>query len=53
MIYFVAWSSWVEHEKTLKYYSNNKVNKLTVLKVIKKYDVKNFVFSSSVTVYGG
>ena len=38
--------------KPLKYYTNNIVNTLTVLNLMKKYDVKKFVFSSSATVYG-
>ncbi len=36
----------------LEYYSNNIINTLTVLNLMKKYDVKKFVFSSSATVYG-
>ena len=39
-------------EKPLEYYSNNLINTLTVLNLMKKYNVKNFVFSSSATVYG-
>jgi UDP-glucose 4-epimerase len=39
-------------EKPLEYYNNNLVNTLTLLNLIKKYDVKKFVFSSSATVYG-
>ncbi|MGL5244358.1 MAG: UDP-glucose 4-epimerase GalE [Sarcina sp.] len=38
--------------KPLEYYFNNLTSALTVLKVMKKYEVKNFVFSSSATVYG-
>lgn len=38
--------------KPLMYYTNNIVNTLTVLNLMKKYDVKKFVFSSSATVYG-
>ncbi len=34
------------------YYTNNIVNTLTVLNLMKKYDVNKFVFSSSATVYG-
>lgn len=39
-------------EKPLEYYTNNLVNTLTLLNLMRKYDVKNFVFSSSATVYG-
>lgn len=38
--------------KPLEYYTNNLVNTLVVLNVMKKYGVHNFVFSSSATVYG-
>ena len=38
--------------KPLMYYTNNIVNTLTVLNLMKKYDVNKFVFSSSATVYG-
>lgn len=38
--------------KPLEYYTNNLVNTLIVLNVMKKYGVRNFVFSSSATVYG-
>lgn len=36
----------------LKYYENNIVGTLNLLKLVKKYQVKNFVYSSSATVYG-
>lgn len=36
----------------LEYYNNNLTSTLVLLKLMKKYDVKNFVFSSSATVYG-
>uniref|UniRef100_A0A0N5AUX0 UDP-glucose 4-epimerase n=1 Tax=Syphacia muris TaxID=451379 RepID=A0A0N5AUX0_9BILA len=39
-------------EKPLEYYSNNIIATLVLLKLCKKYAVKNFVFSSSATVYG-
>lgn len=39
-------------QKPLEYYANNLVNTTTVLSAMKKYNVKNFVFSSSATVYG-
>lgn len=36
----------------LKYYYNNLTTALIILKLMKKYDCKEFVFSSSATVYG-
>lgn len=39
-------------EKPLEYYSNNLVNTLVLLETMRKYNTKNFVFSSSATVYG-
>ncbi len=36
----------------LEYYSNNIGSMISILKVMKKHDVKNLVFSSSATVYG-
>lgn len=36
----------------LRYYDNNIVSTLVLLKAMKKYGVKNLVFSSSATVYG-
>jgi len=36
----------------LEYYSNNLTGTLNLLQVMKAHDVKNFVFSSSATVYG-
>ena len=38
--------------KPLEYYSNNIIGTLNLLQVMKKYQVNNFVFSSSATVYG-
>ena len=38
--------------KPLEYYRNNIDSTLTLLEVMKKYGVKNFIFSSSATVYG-
>lgn len=38
--------------KPLEYYTNNLISTLNVLNVMRKYGVKNFVFSSSATVYG-
>ncbi len=39
-------------EKPLAYYHNNITGALTILEVMKKYDCKKFIFSSSATVYG-
>ena len=39
-------------EKPLEYYSNNLINTLVLLETMRKYNVKNFIFSSSATVYG-
>lgn len=39
-------------EKPLMYYENNLTNTMTLLRVMKKYNVKRIVFSSSATVYG-
>ncbi len=39
-------------EKPLEYYENNVCGTISLLEVMKKFDVKKFVFSSSATVYG-
>ena len=39
-------------QKPLEYYTNNLVSTLTLLNVMRDHGVKNFVFSSSATVYG-
>lgn len=39
-------------EKPLDYYTNNLINTLIVLNLMRKYKVNKFVFSSSATVYG-
>jgi len=39
-------------EKPLKYYENNINSAITVLKLMKEYNINKFVFSSSATVYG-
>lgn len=39
-------------EKPLDYYTNNLISTLVVLNIMKKYNINNFVFSSSATVYG-
>ena len=38
--------------KPIKYYQNNVAGTLNLLEVMQEYGVKNFVFSSSATVYG-
>ncbi len=38
--------------KPLEYYSNNLISTLVLLNVMRDHGVKNFVFSSSATVYG-
>lgn len=40
------------NENPLKYHSNNLQSVLILLNLMKKYKVRNFVFSSSATVYG-
>lgn len=39
-------------QKPLEYYTNNLTNTLVVLNAMRSHGVKNFVFSSSATVYG-
>ena len=39
-------------EKPLEYYENNVCGTNTLLEIMKEFDVKKFVFSSSATVYG-
>ncbi|WP_332648188.1 UDP-glucose 4-epimerase GalE [Lysinibacillus sp. 54212] len=39
-------------DNPLKYYNNNLIGTLNLVKLCLKYDVKKFVFSSSATVYG-
>ena len=38
--------------KPLEYYTNNLVSTLVLLNVMRRHGVKNFIFSSSATVYG-
>ncbi len=53
IIHFAAFKSVGEStQKPLKYYHNNINSLLNVLNAIKKYNINNFVFSSSCTVYG-
>ena len=39
-------------EKPLEYYDNNLNSTLSLLKTMKKFDIKKLIFSSSATVYG-
>jgi UDP-glucose 4-epimerase len=53
VIHFAALKSVGESvEKPLEYYSNNLSCAMTILGIMKKFGVKDFVFSSSATVYG-
>lgn len=53
VIHFAAYKAVGEScQKPIEYYYNNITSTLSVLKIMKKYNVKNFVFSSSATVYG-
>ena len=53
VIHFAAYKAVGESvEKPLDYYQNNIGGALCVLQAIKRHGVKNFVFSSSATVYG-
>lgn len=53
VIHFAAYKAVGESmEKPLEYYSNNIGGAMCILRAMKKYGVKNFVFSSSATVYG-
>lgn len=53
VIHFAAYKAVGESvKKPLDYYTNNLGCTLTVLNAMRKYGVKNFVFSSSATVYG-
>ncbi len=53
VIHFAAFKSVGESVKNpLKYYENNVIGLLKVIKCMTKYNVKNLIFSSSATVYG-
>ena len=53
VIHFAAYKAVGESvEKPVMYYENNLVSTMKLCKVMKKYGCKNFVFSSSATVYG-
>ncbi len=53
IIHFAAFKAVGESvSKPLEYYTNNLTSTLITFNLMKKYDVRNFVFSSSATVYG-
>ena len=53
VIHFAAYKAVGESvSNPLKYYNNNIGGLITLLEVMDKHEVKNFVFSSSATVYG-
>lgn len=53
IIHFAAYKAVGESvEQPLMYYENNLYGLLNILKCIKEYNVRNFVFSSSCSVYG-
>ena len=53
VIHFAAYKAVGESvEKPLDYYENNIGGAMTILQAMKRHGVKNFVFSSSATVYG-
>lgn len=53
IIHFAAFKAVGESvQKPLEYYENNIAGTLSVLKIAREFNCKNFVFSSSATVYG-
>ncbi|MCR5308434.1 MAG: UDP-glucose 4-epimerase GalE [bacterium] len=53
VIHFAGYKAVGEGEKVpLKYYDNNLISFITLLKLMEEYKVNNLVFSSSATVYG-
>lgn len=53
IIHFAAFKAVGESvQKPIEYYSNNLKSSLTTLELMKKHGVRNFIFSSSATVYG-
>ena len=53
VIHFAAFKAVGESvEKPLEYYYNNITSALVMLRLMRKHNCKNFVFSSSATVYG-
>ena len=53
VIHFAAYKSVGESvEKPLDYFENNLASLINLLKCVKEFNISNFVFSSSCTVYG-
>lgn len=53
IIHFAGYKSVSESMiEPLVYYSNNIITTLNILSFMKKYNIRNFIFSSSATVYG-
>ncbi len=53
VIHFAAFALVGESVETpQKYYSNNVAGALNLLNAVKKFEIKNFVFSSTCTIYG-
>ena len=53
VIHFAAFKAVDESVKEpLKYYENNLMSLINILKIMQKHKVKNFIFSSSATVFG-
>lgn len=53
VIHFAAYKAVGESvEKPIKYYRNNLMGIINLLELMQKYNINNFVFSSSCTVYG-
>ncbi len=53
VIHFAAYKAVGESvKKPIEYYTNNMLSTLNLLDVMRRYNVKKFVFSSSATVYG-
>ena len=53
VIHFAGFKSVAEStKKPLDYYKNNVLGTISLLDTMKKFNVKNFIFSSSSTVYG-
>ncbi len=54
VIHFAAFKAVGESvEKPLLYFENNLISLINILKCAKEFNVPNFIFSSSCTVYGG
>ncbi len=53
VIHFAAFKAVGESvEKPIKYFSNNLTSMINLLDIMNRYNCKNFIFSSSCTVYG-